>query len=371
VRPTDGIRRAAIAAMLLLGARTSAAQLPLLFEGLADAELWSTTTASNLLTRNNGRLGPLGRVQAWAAIEPVRRFVVYAQGEIETGTARTTFVDDDYHATMNQFGVRATASPALVFDVGRLLPVVGTFASRRFSNRNPLIGAPDGYTLDYPYGAMVSGTTKHFDYRAAMVSLPASHRNYVPVATHRLRPAAGVGFTPVVGVRIGGSFTVGPYLNDRLTPTQLQGQGWASYDQRVVALDARVSRGYLETHFEAARGSYDVPGRASPVWGYNYYGEAKYTFTPRLFAAGRAERNNYPFVRANATGFNARVTDFVNGEAGVGYRFAKGTLVKASVRSDRWWVAEGAQGFRGRGGTAVAMQWSQAFDVSGWFVRDQ
>ena len=364
-------RAAAVAAMLVIGAQASAAQLPLLFEGLADAEFWSTTATSNLLTRANGRPAPLGRVQAWAAIEPVRRFVVYAQGEIEAGTARAAYVDDDYHAAVNQFGVRATASPALVFDVGRLLPVVGTFASRRFSNRNPLIGFPDGYALNYPYGSMVSGATKHVDYRAALVSLPASHRTYVPSPTQRLRPAAGVGVTPVVGVRIGGSFTVGPYLNDGFAQGQLQGRSWTSYAQRVMAMDARVSRGYLETHVEAARGSYDVPGRASPIVGYNYYGEAKYTFTPRFFVAGRAERNNYPFIRAAATGFTARVTDFVNGEAGVGYRLAKGTLVKASVRGDRWWVAEGAQGFRGRGGTALAVQWSQAFDVAGWFVRER
>jgi len=72
---------------------------------------------------------------------------------------------------------------------GRLPPIVGTFAPRQFSTRNPLIGTPDGYSLEYPLAVEVSGELRHFDYRAAMVSLPASHMNYVPMPT----PAAASG----------------------------------------------------------------------------------------------------------------------------------------------------------------------------------
>jgi hypothetical protein len=345
--------------------------VPVLIEGLADGEFWSTTGTSNLLTRNAGKPAGLARLQLWSAIEPVRRFVIYGQGTIETGAARTELLDESYRAKAEQFGIRFTASPAFVVDGGRLTSVVGTFAARRFSNRNPLIATPDGYVDNYPYGAMVSGVIKRFDYRAAMVSLPISHPNYVPAATPMLRPAGGLGYTPIVGLRIGGSFTVGPYLNDDLLATQLAGESWSHYKQRVVAADARFSRGYLETHFEAARGSYDVPGRPTPLFGYNYYGEAKYTFSPRFFVAGRAERNKYPFIRANPTSWVARLTDFVNGEAGVGYRFSASTLVKASVRGDRWWVAQNAAGFRGQGGAAVALQLSQSFDAMSWFARDR
>ena len=350
--------------------RRASAQVPVLIEGLADGEFWSTTTASNLLTRNAGRPAGLARLQLWSAIEPVRRFVVYGQATLETGDALTN-TPDSYHASVEQFGVRFTASPAFVVDGGRLTSVVGTFAARRFSNRNPLIATPDGYVVNYPYGAMVSGVLKRFDYRAALVSLPVNHPNYVPPPTPALRPAAGFGVTPIVGLRFGGSFTVGPYLNDTLQATRLAGEAWDHYKQRVVAMDARFSRGYLETHVEAARGSYDVPGRPTPIFGYTYYGEAKYTLSPRFFVAARAERNKYPFIRANATAWVARVTDFVNGEAGVGYRVSASTLVKASVRGDRWWVAEGAPGYRGRGGEAVALQVSQAFDAMSWFARDR
>jgi hypothetical protein len=360
-----------VAALLAIAVSTARAQLPLLLEGIADGEFWSTTARSNLLTRNRGHAAPLGRLQMWAAFEPIRRVVLYGQGEVETGDARTDFLDRSYYARADQYGIRITAARALVIDGGRLAPVLGTFAQRRFSNRNPLIGIPDAYTLDYPHGVMVSGEAKHFDYRAAMVTLPASHEGYTPNPTPRMRPVIGGGFTPIVGVRFGASYTAGPYLHNSFSATQLRNEAWHAFDQRILAWDVSFARGYLETRFEGGWGSYDVPGRADPISGYTYYGEAKYTFTPRLFVAVRAERNNYPFIRAFGNNWTARVTDFVNGELGVGYRVTASTLVKTSVRGDRWWVAPNAQGFLGRGGGAFALQVSQTFDVIAWFERDR
>jgi len=291
--------------------------------------------------------------------------VFYAQELAEAGPARDEAARLEIYS--NQFGVRYAASRALVFDAGRLTPIIGTFASRRFSTRNPLIGLPDGYSLDYPLGVEMFGETRHFDYRAAIVSLPADHAGYVPAPTPRLRPAVGGGVTPFVGLRIGGSFTVGPYLNRDLTATQTGGRPWTDFQQRVVALDATFSRGYLETHAEFARGNYDVPGRDHGITGYTYYGEAKYTLSPRFFVAARGERNRYPYISSTATpSWIAALTDFVDGEVGAGYRLAASTLLKASVRGDRWSVRAGAPGFRGQGGHAIAMQLSQAFDVMDW-----
>ena len=146
-----------------------------------------------------------------------------------------------------------------MIDAGKLQPIVGTFASRRFSNRNPLIGSPDGYSIEYPLGVEISGERQYVDYRAGLVTLPPSHSGYVPTPASRLRPAIGAGVTPMVGLRIGGSFTVGPYLNDEFTAAQLHNEAWSDYHQRLVALDLTFSHGYLETHAEAARGLYDVP----------------------------------------------------------------------------------------------------------------
>jgi hypothetical protein len=354
--------------MLATRAGQARAQIPILLEGVGDGEFWSTTANSNLLTRNNGRGSGLGRLSMWGAVEPLPGLVFFAAGRGEFGAARP----DTNHseAYMEQFGVRFAFSRALVVDGGKLQPLVGTFAPRHFSNRNPLIGSPDGYSLEYPYGVEAAGEIGWFDYRAAMVTLPPTHENYVPVPKARLRPAIGGGMRVMTGLRIGGSFTVGPYLNDSYTPAQLRDAAWTDYQQRVVAADLTYAHGYLETHAEAARASYDVPGRATSIVGWTYYGEAKYTLNPRWFVAARVERNDYPFIRGLATAWASRLTDFVDGEAGVGYRFSTATLFKTSIRADRWWVPTTAA-YRGKGGPAFAMQLSQSFDVVSWFTRQQ
>jgi hypothetical protein len=351
------------------GSRALIAQGGVLLQGIADGELWSTTAKSNLLTRNGGNVGEVGRLEVWGAYEPFRGFVIYGQLRGEAGNARADSARADL--TSEQFGVRYAASRAFVVDVGRLSPVLGTFAARHQSTRNPLIGLPDGYSLEYPYGAEVSGETSHFDYRAAMVSLPSYHEGYVPTPTQRLRPALGAGFTPITGLRFGASFSQGAYLNDDLTPAQLAGKSWSSYDQRIIGLDFAYAVGYLETHAEYSQGSYDIPGTATRTTGQTYYGEMKYTFTPRFFVAFRAERNDYPFIRPFGTTWVAKLTDFEDGEVGVGYRLTAATLVKMSVRGDRWWVAPYAAGFLGQGGPAIAMQLSQSFDVLSWFERER
>jgi hypothetical protein len=350
VRRSIRLALAAFAAIVFVSAPLRA-QIPFSLEGLLDGEFWSTTPYSNLLTRNNGQPGGVGRLQLWTALEPIPRLVLFAQGRVEGG--RASVYANEYEADVDQIGARLALSRAFVVDAGRLVPVVGTFPARRFSNRNPLIGNPDTYTLAYPWGAQISGEASRIDYRVALVSLPPSHEGYVPPPTEKLRPAFGAGFTPFIGFRIGGSYTHGPYLNDGLTATQLRDQSWDSYNQRVFALDLAFARGYLETRAEAARSTYQVPGRPGAILGYVYYGEAKYTFTPRFFVAGRAERNNYPFIRAFGNSWVARSVDFVDGELGVGYRVSASTLIKGSVRSDRWWVAPGSAGFLGQGGSCA------------------
>ncbi len=352
------VRALLLVVLLALSAR---AQSGILLQGIVDGEAWSTSNSSNLLTRNAGRPAGLGRLELWGAYEPFAGFVIYAEGAGEGGPARsdrgTTIYD-------NQLGIRYARTPAFVIDVGKMTPVIGTFAPRHFSTRNPLIGVPDGYTLQYPVGVKVSGNLGIFDYRAAMVSLPTTHVGYQPDPSPVLRPAIGGGITPIVGLRVGGSFTAGPYLNKDDQPTVPTGTSWSDFHQRVVALDATYSHGYLETHAEAARGTYDIPDAAS-ITGFTYYGEVKYTFTPRFFLAARGERNKYPFIRAATVVFAPyadRLTDFVDGEFGAGYRVSTSTLIKASVREDRWWVKPG-QGFKGPGGHALAIQISQAFDL--------
>jgi hypothetical protein len=366
--PSSASRRAAVrslgglAVLALASAvpRPARAQGGLMLQGIADVELWKTGGHSLLLDRRGGRLGDVERLQLWSAIEPVRGLVIYAQGQVETGPARHEAGTEWY---ADQVGVKWSRSAALVLDVGKMPHPVGEFAARRFSNRNPLIGAPDGYPVEYPYGAQLSGARGRVDYRAAVVSLPVFHEGYVPDPSAAPRPALGGGITLAPGVRLGASATWGSYLNCDVPASLLAGRSWRAARQRVGGLDAQVSRGYLELHGELGASSSDVPGLRRPARSLAWYTEAKYTLGPRLFVAGRVERNDYPFiVPADPSHWSASATDVYNGELGAGVRLTASTLVKLSARADRWMVPAELRAALPNG-AAVAFQLSQSFDV--------
>jgi hypothetical protein len=357
---------AVLLGMVLVGGAPdrAAAQRAVLIQGVADAELWMTDSGSVLLTRNDGRPGALGRVHLWGAAELGSRVVVYAAGTAEGGKARSEPGTEWY---TDMVSARYVWSDALMIDIGKMPHPVGAFASRRYSVRNPLIGGPDGYPVEYPLALQVSGARGRVDYRAALVSLPVYHEDYVPDPTATARPALGGGLTLTTGVRLGASATWGPYLNRDLPPTLLAGRSWRAYSQRVGAVDAQLSRGYLELRGEVAAARYEVPGDAgSPanvVHGLTYYAEAKYTLTPRLFVASRVERNNYAYIEAISDfAWVATPTNMYNGEVGASYRLNAQTLLKASVRADRWKVAPSLRDVLPNG-TAFALQFSRAFDV--------
>jgi hypothetical protein len=337
----------------------SRAQGGFLVQGVLDGEAWKTDSASALLARNGGRAATLARLCVWAAAEPWTDLVLFGAVEGETGRGRQESGSEVY---LEQYGVRMLRSDRLVLEVGKMPHLVGVYASRHMSYRNPLIGDPDGYSLVYPLGATVSGVASMFDYRAGIQSLPVTHEGYTPDPSAWPRPAIGFGITPTTGVRIGASATMGPYLARDLAPTLLAGRSWHSYQQRVVAADVQLSRGYLELFAEAAYGSYDVPGRDASD-GLTYYVESRYTFTPRFYLALRVERNDYPYIAPlDATQWISDRSDVSDGELGAGFRVSPTTLVKLSARADRW--APPRSPFApSANGRALAMQVSQTFDL--------
>ena len=349
---------AAVVGMLALS-NAAAAQTRAMLLGAVDAELWDTDTSSNLLSRNGGRPSTLARLTLWGAVQPHARLAMYGLAEYEAGPAA-----GNASLQLEQLALRYSPSSRLVVDAGKITMPLGSFAARRLSWRNPLVGSPDAYPVLYPYGITIAGAASILDYRAAVVSLPAVHDGYTPDPSHAARPVVGIGFTPVIGVRIGADYMWGPYLNDTLSSTQLDGRRWSSYQQRVAVIDLAASHGYLELFAEAGHSTYQVPRTREPIEGFAYFVESRYTFTPRFFVAMRLERNDYPFIQpVSPTFWVARKTDFHNQELGIGYRFGAGTVLKVSYRQDLWHVDAGNAAFVRPGGRALAMQLSYRFDV--------
>jgi hypothetical protein len=354
-------------ACLAVPSRTAAAQGGLLLQGVTDLELWKTDSASALLARGSGHLAPLFRADIWGAIEPFRNAVLFGELFGEAGSARAEPGGDAY---VKQFGLRLSPSDAFSFEVGRLPQIVGAFSSRQLSFRNPLIGTPDGYATMYPYSVRVDGNVGVVDYRAGVVSLPLYRPGYTPDPGEAPRPAIGAGITPTVGLRFGVSATRGAYLNPDMSAASLHGQDWKSYKQSVYATDVQASRGYFEGHAELAYSTYQVPGTAD-VMGLLFYVEPKYTFTPRFFMAARYERNDYPFIGpVTPTIWVANRVVFNDVEVGGGFRATARALFKLSVRADHW--TPNANPFAPHdNGYAVALQWSQTFDVVDLVTRRQ
>jgi hypothetical protein len=199
--PARRLLATALLGATIVGApRIATSQGAILVQGVADAEVWNTDTGSILLTRNQGRVGALGRVNLWGAAELGHGVVLYAAGTAETGRARHEEGTEWY---TDLAGIRYTRSEAFVVDAGKLTQPLGAFASRRYSVRNPLIGVPDGYPVQYPLGVQLSGARGRVDYRAAVVSLPIFHEGYTPEPSSAAHPAVGMGYTPTTGVRVG------------------------------------------------------------------------------------------------------------------------------------------------------------------------
>jgi hypothetical protein len=230
-----------------------------------------------------------------------------------------------------------------------------------------LIEAPTSYDVSYPEGAVVIGKVSWFDYTVAVVNRPLANGDWVPVSDAAYRPAVELGFTPTMGLRIGGYFTQGPYLGRDVAYAIPGGESWRSFDQRVAGVDLSFSRGYFELHGDLAYSMYEVPTRDDVARGKAWFLEPKYTFTPRFFTALRLERNDYPYIQAvNSFYWVDQNAAFYNLEVGVGWRFLPDLLMKASYARDYWTVAESAKSFFVNG-YSVALQLSYGFDIRSWF----
>ncbi|MGH9750893.1 MAG: hypothetical protein ACRD6R_13335, partial [Candidatus Polarisedimenticolia bacterium] len=338
-----------------------------LVRGLLDAEIWKTDDGSRLLSRDDGEAAPVGRLRLWAAGDFAAGLQGFVLGAVEGGDG---IGEEETEAEIEQAYLRYNfRSRPLRLEAGVLPTPIGNFSRRYFSSANPLIGSPDGYSVAYPAGVQLTGRAAKVDYRVAMVDGPLVNEAYVPEPGAALRPMLALGVNPVTGTRLGVYGTRGPYLGGAVEAMLPAGRGWKEYGQSVVGLDASFSRGHFELQADFARSRYEVPGFARNARGTAWFVEPKYTFTPRLFAALRYERNDYPYIQPVAPGvWIGSSAAFEDIEIGAGVRLAPGAVLKIAYRTDRWDVG-GAMAPQFPDGWSVAAQLSYTFDVLSWFER--
>jgi hypothetical protein len=358
-------RRRVAAVLVLAGCLVhvpAQAQDWFLFQGIFDAELFETNTDSYRLTRNDGDIAALGRLQLWTAFQITPELQAYALGQVEVdnfdGSASA-------ESNLEQLALRYTrkSAPWITVEAGKILSPAATYSERRLSTQNPLIGQPYLYTAGYPLGVKMSGSTGWFDYQAALLDPSGIDTQYRAIEPDSaFRPEFGFGVTPFTGLRFGMTWSKGPYLGHQINDDLPLGDHWRDYDERVTGIDFQFSRGYLELNGQALRTRRDVPYR-EPVKDTTWFLELKYTLMPRLYVAARYQGVEASYVDYHDYGYWYHQTQkFKSLEAGFGYRFSRDLLLKLVFETERPDHPDGYYGPNGRG-RAVGMQISWAFDV--------
>jgi len=342
----------------------SPAEERVLVQGLTDAEIWYTDPSSTSLSRNEGETASAGRLRLWAIGEFMPNFQGFVLGALEGGRGTETGETD---TQLEQAYLRYSfeAPKRLVLQAGKLSLPYGNFSRRYFSSQNPLIGTPLNYEISYPLGIQISGAVKRFDFMVAALDGPLTHQEYDSPTQSAVRPALSAGVTPLIGFRIGGYFTKGPYLSRISEAWLLPGKELGDFHEKLWGLDVQFSRAHFELNGELTQTRLEVPA-AGDAWGRSWYVEPKYTFSPRWYAALRWERGDLPHANWIWTTMWSAEQIRVNGlEAGIGFRIIPRFLVKTSYRTEI--------GKRSFGpdpeGHALALQFSYSFDVNSWFQR--
>lgn len=342
---------------------SAAAQDRWLVEGILDAELHDTDADSPSLSRNGGSLSGLARVQLWSAYQLSPQLQVYVLGEAEADDSSGAFESE---AEIEQLALRYTSTSATHYfvEAGRILSPLNAFSNRHLSTLNPLIGEPLVYITSYPLGIQAAGSNRWLDYRAAMVDEPDINPLFVPDDPgSAYRPALGFGVTPFQGLRLGLSWTQGPYLHRRFDDQLPPGTNWRDFEQRVMGIDFQFSRGYLELNGQLANSRYDVPYQGRATDDTSWYLELKYTWTPRFYGAVRFSRITGAFIsHEDGTSWATGGGGFGDLEVGIGYRFSPNVLFKVAYRRDHW-DDSGDRDEAVPNGHSLAAQLSLSFDL--------
>jgi hypothetical protein len=282
--------------------------------------------------------------------------------------------------------VRVRPWSARAFDIqaGRVPPVFGAFARRSYGADNPLIGYPlayqyltsirpdavpftaddllamraRGWRANYPVGVtapgpgvpLVSAYRWDTGVQARATSARVEGAIAVTMGTlsnprvdddNRGRQVSGrVAWKPVVGLVLGASASRGQFLTATLENGLAALTTRQVHAQRALGLDAEYSRDYWIVRGEVIDSRWNLPDLSAPhidapLGARSAFVETRYRFTPRLFAAARADRLTFSSIRGQRlfagqpTPWDAPVTRV---EAGGGIYLQRNLTLRAVVQ---------------------------------------
>lgn len=280
--------------------------------------------------------------------------------------------------------VRPWQGRAFDLQAGRIPPVFGAFGRRSYGADNPLIGYPLAYQYltsirpdAVPFTADDLLAMRARGWRASYqvgvtapgpgVPLVSAYRWDTGVQAHaagRLvegtialtngtlsnprvsddnrgrQVSARLAWKPVVGLVIGASAARGHFLTAKLEDVVATLGVRRTHAQRGLGLDAEYSRAYWIVRGEVIESRWNMPALApprldAPLWARAAFVETRYRFTPRYFAAARADRLTFSSVRGQRlfggqpTPWDAPVTRI---EAGGGLYLQRNLTLRAIVQ---------------------------------------
>ena len=280
--------------------------------------------------------------------------------------------------------VRPWSTRAFDIQAGRIPPVFGAFARRSYGADNPLIGYPlayqyltsirpdavpftaddllamraRGWRANYPVGVttpgpgvpLVSAYRWDTGVQARATSARVEGAIAVTMGTlsnprvdddNRGRQVSGrVAWKPVVGLVLGASASRGQFLTATLENGLAALTTRQVHAQRALGLDAEYSRDYWIIRGEVIDSRWNLPDLSAPhidapLGARSAFVETRYRFTPRLFAAARADRLTFSSIRGQRlfagqpTPWDAPVTRV---EAGGGIYLQRNLTLRAVVQ---------------------------------------
>ena len=316
---------------------------------------------ANTLTRGDNPFDPYGvRMFVESTVNP--QFAVF--GQVVLHDAVAPYVDGAY--------VMWTPRSDQDFHVmaGKIPWLIGTFAPRTYSDKNPLIGKPLLYQhhtslvwfmappsadallasagsgqvgVGYLGGAvrgmvpvddswwdtgiMASGSLGKVEYSLGLTTGTPGWGNGGEDENRGKTTLGRLGFAPTPWLRFGASGAYGPYLVKDLGTPLPPNHRPEDYHQQIVMGDVEVLQGHAELRAEGLANTWETPnlGNLDVRGGYV---EGKFTLTARLWAAARWDALRFSDITDSGGTAHSWDEDQDRIETGLGLRWDRNVIAK-------------------------------------------